>query len=86
VVEWQPKNEASVHRPAKEFTNNQSQACPRVVSMLLAHRKDKPAECLENATVYVVAYLCEAILTVEFLEDERSEGKLLLNQLLYNSL
>ena len=86
VVEWQHKNEASVHRPAKEFADDRSQVCPRVVSMLLAHWKDKPAECLENAAVYTVAYLCHAILTIEFLEDKKSEGKSLLNQLLYNSL
>ena len=39
-------------------------------------------ECLENATVYTVANLCQSILTIEFLEDERSEGRLVSNQLL----
>ena len=32
-----------------------------------AHRKDKPAECLEIAAVYAVANLCQSILTIKFL-------------------
>jgi len=39
-------------------------------------------ECLENAAVYAVANLCQSILTIEFPEDERSEGKSVSNQLL----
>ena len=39
-------------------------------------------ECLENATVYTVANLCQWILTIKFLEDERNEGRLVSNQLL----
>ena len=37
-------------------------------------------ECLENAAVYAVANLCQSILTIEFLEDKKSEGRLLSNQ------
>jgi len=40
----------------------------------IANWKDKPADCLENAAVYAVANLCQSILTIEFLEDKRSEG------------
>jgi len=47
-----------------------------------AHWKDEPVECLENVTVYAVANLCQLILTIEFLEDKRSECRSLLNQLL----
>jgi len=43
--------------------------------MLQHTEKEKPAECLGNAAVYAVANLCQSILTVEFLEDERSEGR-----------
>jgi len=32
--------------------------------------------------LYAVANLCQLILTIEFLEDERSEGRLVSNQLL----
>jgi len=39
-------------------------------------------ECLENATVYAVANLCQSILIIEFLEDKRSEGGSVSNQLL----
>ena len=48
----------------------------------IAHWKDKPKECLENTAVYAVANLCQLILTTEFLEDKRSEGRSVLNQLL----
>jgi len=64
VVERQRQNEASVHRPAKEFAND----CKRV------REWRQPAEYLENAAVYAVANLCQSILIVEFLEDKRSEG------------
>ena len=40
----------------------------------IAHWKDKPAEFLENATLYTVANFCQSILTTEFLEDKRSEA------------
>jgi len=39
-------------------------------------------ECLENAAVYAVANLYQSILTIEFLEDKRSEGRSVSNQLL----
>ena len=39
-------------------------------------------ECLENAAVYVVANLCQPILTIEFLEEKRSEDRSMSNQLL----
>jgi len=74
-VEWQRQNEASVHRTAKEFADDRKR-----VSML-QHRKDKPAEYLENAAVCAVANLCQSILTIEFLKDERSEGRYVSNQL-----
>ena len=72
VVEWQHQNEASVHRPAKEFTNDRKRVC----------EWHQPAECLENAAVYAVANLCQSNLTNEFLEDKRSEGRSVSNQLL----
>ena len=39
-------------------------------------------ECLENA----VANLCQSILTIEFLEDKRSKGRSVSNQLLKRSV
>ena len=39
----------------------------------IAHWKDKPAECLENAAIYAVANLWQSILTIKFLEDKRSQ-------------
>ena len=72
-------NETSIHRPAKEFTNDRK----RVREWCQCYSAlNKPVECLENATVYAVANLCQSILTIEFLEDERSEGRLVSNQLL----
>ena len=57
----------------------------------IAHWKDKPVECLENAAVYAVAIyavanLCQLILTIKFLEDKRSEGRSVLNQLVWQSV
>ena len=72
VVEWQRQNEASVHRPAKEFANDHKRV----------RKWRQPMECLENAAVYAVANLCQSILTIEFLEDKRSEGRSVSNQLL----
>ena len=80
VVEWQRQNEASVHRPAKEFANNRKRAASGINAM--AHWKDKPVECLENTAIYAVANLWQSILTIEFLEDKRSEGRSVSNQLL----
>jgi len=45
-----------------------------------AHWKNKPGECLENATVYTVSQHWSQGIRV--LEDERREGRLVLNQLL----
>ena len=80
VVEWQCQNEASIHRQAKEFADDNKCVCEwcQCYSTL----KDKPTECLENAAVYVVANLCQSILTIEFPEDKRSEGRSVSNQLL----
>jgi len=39
-------------------------------------------EFLENAAVYAVANLCQSTLAIEFLEDERSEGRWVSKQLL----
>ena len=47
----------------------------------IAHWKDKPTECLENAALYAVANLRQSILTIEYLEDKRSEGESISNQL-----
>ena len=52
----------------------------------IAHWKDKPAECLENAAIYTVANLCQLILSIKFLEDKRSEGRSVSNQLLQRSV
>ena len=65
-------NEASVHRPVKEFTSDRK--CVR--------EWHQPTECLENTAIYAVANLCQLILTIEFLEDKRSEGRSVSNQLL----
>jgi len=66
------QNEASVYRPAKEFAND----CKRVCEWR------QPVECVENATIYAVANLCQSILTIEFLEDKRSKGRSVSNQFL----
>ena len=79
MVEWQCQNEASVHRLAKEFANNNKRV--REWCQCYSTLKDKPAECLENTAVYTVANLCQSILTIEFLEDKRSEGRSVSNQL-----
>jgi len=73
MVEWQCQNEASVHRQAKEFADDNKHV--RKWCQCYRTLKDKPAECLENATIYVVANLCQLILTIEFLEGKRSEGR-----------
>ena len=39
-------------------------------------------EYLENTAIYFVANLCQSILTIEFLEDKRNEGRSVSNQLL----
>ena len=73
-MEWQCKNEASVHRTAKGI-RRRSQACSQVTSILpqiincnaTAHWKDKPVECLENAAIYAVANCCQSILTTRYL-------------------
>jgi len=77
VLEWQCQNEASVHRSAKEFADDHK--CVREWCQCY---KDKPMECLENAAIYAVTNLCQSILTIEFLEEKRSKGRLVLNQLL----
>ena len=67
-------------RTAKEFANNRKRVCEwyQCYSTL----KGQTREVLGNAAVYAVQVnLCQWILT-EFLEDERSEGRLMLNQLL----
>ena len=71
---WQRKNEASIHRTAKEFAVHVrdslvSRPLESGVNQQRQHifRKDKPAECLENAAVYAVANLCQSILTIKFL-------------------
>ena len=72
----QCQNEVSIYRTAtiaSVFTSGVNAT---------AHRKDKPTECLDNAAVYAVANLCLSILTMKFLEDERSEGRSVSNQLL----
>ena len=66
----------------KPASTEQLRNLPLITSMFVrgvnatAHWKDKPMECLENATVYTVANLCQWILTIKFLEDERNEGRL----------
>ena len=80
VVEWQCQNEASVHRPAKEFADDRNHAASGVNAM--ANWKDKPVERLENSAVYVVAKLWQSILTTEFLEGKRGKVRLVSNQLL----
>jgi len=62
---WQCKNEASVHRTAKEFTVDRRRVREWCQSAT-AHWKDNPAECLENTSVYAVANLCQSILTIKF--------------------
>jgi len=71
VVERQRQNEASVHRPAKEFTDNRKRV--REWSQYYS-TLNKPAECLENAAIYAVANLCQPILTIEFLKERRQIG------------
>jgi len=66
MVKWQRQNEASFHRSAKEFADNRKRVrewC-QCYSIIETCWKDKPAECLENATVYAVANLCQSILTI----------------------
>jgi len=76
VVEWKCHNKASIYGPAKEFADDGVREWCQCYSTL------KAAECLENAAVYGVANLCQSILTIEFLEDKRSEGRSVSNQLL----
>jgi len=72
----------------KPASTEQLRNSPTITSMFAsdvnatAHWKEKSAECLENTAVYAVANLCQSILTTEFLEDERSEGRSASNQLL----
>ena len=80
VVEWQHQNEANIHRPAEEFTDDRSVSTSG--GSAIAHWKDKPGECLENAAIYAVANLCQLILTIEFVEYKRSEGRSVSNKLL----
>ena len=81
MVEWQHQNEASVHRPAKEFANDRK----HVREWCQCYSTLKGQTCGElgkHAVVYAVANLCQLFLTIEFLEDKRSEGRLESNQLL----
>jgi len=53
-VEWQCKNEASIHRTAKDFTVDHVFTSGVNAT---AHWKHRPAEWLENITVYAVTNL-----------------------------
>ena len=66
MEERQRKNEASVHRTAKEFTVNR-----KSVHECYSTMKGQ-TECLENATVYAVASLCQLILTKRYLSFWRT--------------
>ena len=65
----------------KPMPTEQRRNSPSITSMFatgvnaIAHWKDKPAECLGNAAIYSVANFCQSILTIKFLDDERSEGR-----------
>ena len=60
------QNEASIHRTAEEFTDDHKRV--REWCQCYSTLKGQThAECLESATMYAVANLCQSILTVEFL-------------------
>ena len=61
VVEWQHKNEAGVHRTAKEFAVNRKR-----VRECYSTLNKKPVECLENAAIYAVTNLSQSILTKRY--------------------
>ena len=80
MVEWQCQDKASIHRKAKEFADDRKRVhewCQYYSTL-----KGQTRGVLGNATVFAVANLCKSILTIEFLEDERSEGRSMSNQLL----
>jgi len=71
-VEWQHQNEASIHRTAEEFTDNFKRI--REWCQCYSTLKGQTRGVLGNTAVYSVASLRQSILTIEFLEDKRSEG------------
>ena len=69
IVEWQCQNDASVHRPAKEFTDDHKRV--REWCQCYSILKGQTCGVLGKCSLYAVTNLCQSILTIKFLEDKK---------------
>ena len=69
IVELQCQNESSVHRPAKEFADDRKRV--REWCQCYSTLKGQTRGVLGKRRLYAVTNLCQSILTIKFLKDEK---------------
>ena len=78
MVEWQRQNEASVHRTAEKFADDRKRV--REWCQCYSTLEGQTRGVLGKHRRLRYVHLCQSILTIEFLEDKKSEGRSLSNQ------